>query len=847
MSSDRLALGTKCCVPRLPEPVVERPHLEKVLADGERLPVTLVSGPPGAGKTTLLASWVRSCLPGSAAWLSLDTQDNQSGRLAALVTAALADAGWVDPGVVDASDRPLDAALEDIRLRARPCVLVLDDVHELSSRSALDALAHLVARVPAQLDLVLSSRADPPVGLARLRLDDRLAEVRYTDLCFSPAEAADLFASHGLELSESHVRKLCGLVEGWAAGLRLAAAALQSEPEPAAFVTNAAATQAAASDYLLGEVLAREDDTAQDFLLRTSVADRLTADLAVALTGDQQAGERLADLQRRGLFLVELDDRECYRYHALFRALLQARLRQHQPAVAEELHRRAATWYLDQGLPAEAEDHARAGGDWRLVGRLVLRRWLTGTTEATDPFAAEPLAAISPDVILRTPELSTVAAAEACRWANREDADLYRSSLERTKPPTGDDGLWETARLLLDLTFGWTFGADERSLAAVESVLALDDPEPWTPRLRQLAVLAQAEMDIDGGDLDSARLRLEALADNGEPQWHRILAGALLAVLDAASGNLPAAEPRLAWVQAQLDADPAHPTTTHLARAAAALCAAQRGQQRGVAEALGVPGTLPPTAEWSSASLRCVDRVLQAAIRGQAPFFVSLDARTARHPLAARALVALGVLEVIDAKGRPIPVGGPGERAVTEARQRLTGTTTLARLRRTPAAATEVRLDPSAPRHPRTALEAAALAAIAAERQGDHATADRLMGEALDLSTATGIRAPLLDHASHLERVLERTPGGDVARTATALGLLDRLHHERGDGLVEPLTDREVEVLQHLPTMMSNAEIAYGLHLSVNTVKTHLKSVYRKLGVDGRRDAVLRGRELELL
>jgi LuxR family transcriptional regulator, maltose regulon positive regulatory protein len=847
MGHDPVPLGTKGCVPRLPDRLVSRPRLERLLVDGVRHPVTLVSGPPGAGKTTLLGSGLASAPPDRAAWLSLDQRDNEPGRLTALVAAALHTAGCADrPATVDpsTSDRQLDGAFEQLTRRGR-CVLVLDDVQELRSASALGTLTRLVTEAPDMLDVVLSSRADPPIRLERLRLDGRLAEIRYADLCFDRHEAAAFFAAHDVALTETESRALWERVEGWAAGLRLAACALRTEPDPRGFVADATATQTAVADYLFNEVLVREDDATQELLLRTSVAERLTPELAVALTGDARAGERLADLERRGLFLIGLGDHRCYRYHALFRALLQAHLRQREPDLIDGLHRRAAACYLAEHLPLEAEAHARAGRDWPLLGRLLLRRWLAGTTEETDPFAGDTLGGVSPADVLATPELALIAAAEACRWANREDADLYRGAANQAEAQEGDEEdrrRWTTACRLLDVTYGWTFGVDERSHAAVTELRRSDVPEAWTPRLRQLAVLASVEMDIGAGYLDRARHTLDELANHGEPQWHRVLAAAVLSLLDAAAGDVRAAEEQLEAVQGRLGTGADHPTTAHFVQVATALCAAQRGEQRRVAEALSAAGS---SVEWSSRSLRCVDRALHAATRSRAPFFVSLDGPTARHPLAERTLVALGVLEVIDAAGRPIAIGGDGERAVGHAR-RLLGTQEGDRSPSTTVPA-DAWLHITGRRHPRTLVEGGVLAAIAADRRGDHSTADRVLCETLEISATTGIRAPLLDHGAHIRPVLERTSGDLGPSAVTALDLLDRLHHHGPVTLVEPLTKREIDVLQHLPTLMTNAEIARGLRMSINTVKTHLKAVYRKLGVEGRRAAVLRGRDLELI
>jgi LuxR family maltose regulon positive regulatory protein len=847
---DHVSVGTRCCVPRLPDPLVRRPQLEERLADGVRCPVTLVSGPPGAGKTTLLASWVASAIRCRAAWLTVDGSDNQRGRLAALVVEALRRAGMLqEPTALSpaSDDHLLDAAFEQILGDGTDCVLVLEDVQELRSRSALRTLSYLLERAPTSLDVVLSTRADPPISWRRLWLEGRVGEIRHADLDFDEAEAAELIRAHGVDLSPQDIRTLWSRTAGWAAGLRLAACALQSEADPHRFVVNAAATQAAVSDYLLSEVLMRQDKATQDFLFRTSVAERLTPDLAMALTGDERSDERLLALVRRGLFVVvETDDETGYRYHALFRALLQARLKQRAPDLFDGLHGQAAVWYLANGMLGEAEVHARTAGDWELAGQLILDRWLEATVGEGDPFADDPLRGVPSEIVLRTPQLAMVAATEACHWSKREEADLYRAALDEMGPPMGagyrGDGqqrsTYETAQLLFDVSYGWAFGANDRSRAAVAALRELTATEVWTARIRQLALLAQAEQDIDAGDLDLARRDLADLAYQGDGGWHRTMGSAALAVVDASAGDVRAAEERLVDVLAEMDERPVHPTT-HFADLASALCAAQRGGQRRVGDALS---SASAPLEWSSRSLRYVDRALRAAVHGRAPFFVSLDAKTARHPLAERALVALGVLEVIDAQGRLIAIGAEGERVVAEAR-RLLGEDAVGQA----ADALTSWLDNGTSRHPRTVIEAGVLAAVATHQRGEHGVATRRLVDALDLSMATGIFAPLRVHGRPLRGLLEGSLDGLGSQVASALGLLDRLQYPSSQDPVEPLTDREIEVLQRLPTLMSNVEIAQGMHLSVNTVKTHLKAVYRKLGVDGRREAVLRGQDLELL
>lgn len=888
-----LAVGTKCSIPRVPETLVRRQRLETMLADGERAQVTLVCGAPGAGKTTLLASWLASSPAVDAAWLTLDGRDNEPRRFAALVTAALERAGTLQGigGPPYEGDDLLDAVFEHLARRGRTCVLVIDDLHELSSRSALRTLTHLVDQAPPVLDLVLCSRADPPVPWGRLVLAGRLRQVRNADLRFSPEEAGELFTHHGVTLGRDDTRALCDRTEGWAAGLRLAACALSGDADPRRFVLSAAATQVAVSDYLLTEVLDRQDEGVHQFLLRTSVVDRITPDLAVTLTGDARAGERLYALERRGIFLVEMDDDGSYRYHALFGALLRARLRLRDRALFVALHRKAALWHLANDMPRQAEEHARAAGEWRLVGRLVLRRWLDGTLDG-HRLEGDPTASVSPDAVASTPELSLVAAAQACWRGDRSAADLHRQAVAAAVPPEGaSTTAWGTARLVLDVEYARAFGDEVPARRAVRALFVGDGDlaGPWSARGVRLAAMRRAELDLTAGrdavarrglqelmallgevttpsDADRARPRqgaaggldglgygrdadLVALGRAGDP-WSAA-AGGLLALSDALAGRLDRADQAVAAAIAAAAGSSRSglPQAVHLARA---LTCAQRGEARGLTTSVtAMEDEQVPNRIWAA-----VREVVRFADRHHLRRPVAVDAEFGDQPLVGRTLVALGLLETIDRHGRVRLHGAPGERAVVNVRRALAGGSRSARASavRDGAEALDAWLgrveaddlgDQPVP-HPRTLIEAYLLSAVLAARRDEDAAADERLERALGLLDGTGVRAPFDQHADRLAPLLRRRATRPGSHQALAVDLADRLTSgERS--IVEALTDRELEVLNRLPTLMSNVEIAAGLHLSVNTVKSHLKAVYRKLGVDGRRHAVLRARELELI
>jgi LuxR family transcriptional regulator, maltose regulon positive regulatory protein len=828
-------------IPSAPDRLIRRDRLETRLGDDHRRPVTLVSGLPGAGKTTLIASWLRAD-DRPAAWVSLDERHDEPGRLARSVVKALAGAGAVpDPPRRRRSDAALvDQAVDT--LAQGPWVLVLDDVHHLRSPAALGALRLLLERVPPRLALVLCTRADPPVALGRMRLDGRLGEIRNADLEFTLDEATELLAAQGVDLRSDDVRALWSRTQGWAAGLRLAAGALAASGDPHELIVSATATEAALADYLLEEVLDRQDADVQDFLLRTSVAERLTPDLAALLTADHRAGERLDDLERSGVFLTDTTDDGWYRYHALFADLLRATLRRRHPELVREMHERAAGWLMANGRPADAERHARLAGDWPLVGRLAIDRWLAAALDDADP-VPDAASRVPAGALQETPALALVAAGAACRSGDRDAADLHRDHLDTLLGPVpgratrASGGLY---RHLLDLGHGWAFGTDARARAAAGALAVADEIDTATSAVRRLARLRTGEQAADLGRFDTAVATLDRLAGGRDEDWMAAEAAAVAALVTAAVGGPADAARRAAVVLGAGEIIEAHPTARRAAHLAAALACAQRGERRTALVHLDESAAAVAPA---SHVLQAVTSAARAALGPAGASSAWLDSATARHPLAAQALIACGVLEVVDPDRRVVAVGGPAERAVVRARQDLGRGAPEAARRGLDRA---LRRD-HPPVHIRTLIEAWVLCAMACDAGHDVPGAGAHLEAALDLVAYHGIRAPLLDHAAAVSAVLDRT---DIANhRGLVLELRDHLQQGGGRATspVEVLTDRETAVLQYLPTLMSNAEIAAGLHLSINTVKSHLKAVYRKLGVEGRRDAVLRGRELELI
>ena len=353
-------LETKLYVPRSPRALVPRPRLRELMDRGATSRLMLVSAPAGFGKTTVLAEWLAASLAAptdhrSVAWLSLDPSDNHPGSFWTYVIAALRSAA---PGVgasalalLHAAQPPpietvLTTLVNDLGAVANDVVLVLDDYHVIDARDVQEGMAFLLDHLPAQLHLVIGSRADPALPLARLRVRGELVEIRAADLRFTPDEAAAyLNGVMGLVLTARDVAALEGRTEGWIAALQMAALSMQGRDDVAGFIAGFAGDDRYVVDYPVEEVLQRQPDRVHTFLLQTSILGRLSGPLCDAVTGQDGGKAMLEALDRGNLFLVPLDDRRrWYRYHHLFADVLRARLLDEQPDLLPDLHRRASDW-----------------------------------------------------------------------------------------------------------------------------------------------------------------------------------------------------------------------------------------------------------------------------------------------------------------------------------------------------------------------------------------------------------------------------------------------------------------------------------------------------------------------
>ena len=417
----RPLVATKLFVPRLRRDLVARPRLLDRLGSEGRL--TLVSAPAGFGKTTLLASWVAADAGRRVAWLSLDPSDDDpvsfwTGVVAAL-DAAVPGVGAQCLGLLraaPASTEPLLAALINA-LAAVPddLWLVLDDYHLVRDRDVGQGLTFVVEHLPPQVHVVLSTRADPDLPLARWRVRGELVEIRAADLRFRSEEAAAyLDAATGVRLTSEQVQALEDRTEGWIAALQLAAISLEGRDDAGAFIDGFAGDDRYVVDYLVEEVLASQPLPVRDFLLRTAVLDRLTGPLCDAVLSRDDSGSVLPALERGNLFLMALDDRrEWYRYHQLFADVLRARLIAEQPDLVPVLHRRASQWYEEHDLLDAAVQHALAGADVDRAARLVEQAVPSIRRQRREAVVAGWLAALPDETVRHSPVLSVFAAALA--------------------------------------------------------------------------------------------------------------------------------------------------------------------------------------------------------------------------------------------------------------------------------------------------------------------------------------------------------------------------------------------------------------------------------------------------
>jgi LuxR family maltose regulon positive regulatory protein len=882
-------IATKLVAPPTPAHLIIRERLLDRLDAGARGPLVLICAPPGAGKTILLASWLRTRRPpGPVAWLSLEEDDNDASRLGADLLSALRTAGAIRRGSTLDRLAPPHGARADVflatlvnglaKLRS-PFLIVLDDVHELASPQAIRMLDFLVRHAPRQCHLLLSSRTDPPIPIERLRVSGALSELRSADLAFDRAETGKLYRQMDVDLCEVDVDTLWRRTEGWAAALRLAGLSAQSHCEPHEFVAEFAGTERAVADYLVSEVLRHAPAERRAFMLRTSVVDSLCAELGDALTGLEGSASTLAVLERSGV-PVELiaTSGPWYRYHPLFRELLRAHLRHAHSEEVPLLHRRAARWYAKHGHVESAIRHALAGESWEQAGSLIEEHWLELFISGASLSMRAQMSRLPAEAVAANPRLAVAFAGSRLEDGDVPGAERYLSLAQPAVSLQADAQLALSfaavallhARLQLD-------AARARRFADELSALAGTPGEAGWLRLRSFAQANLAATLMWSGELDLAEASLHeslAMARECECAHLELDCQAQLALASLLGGRLSAAE--YAALEALALAERCGLDESSAA-ASAYLAAGSVAYWRGEIErAEGLAGRAVNAAQVAAPSVRVACRVLQAAAlvaggpRSAREAIVTLDALSAAlrdqapvpgfllaflEDTQARALLAAG--ETAAARNLlAAPQANPMGHAALQVRYAEAalhaGQPDLAR--RILVEVQDASPGDSPSLAPRCAarVETWLLLALIDQADDERLAAAGALEQALELAEEDQICGPFLTGGSVLAALLERQAEHGTEHPALLEVLLDAIGQRSGAAgkpgmLAAPLTERELKILRYLPTMLSNAEIGVETFVSLNTVKTHLRSIYRKLDATSRADAVAQARTLGLL
>lgn len=836
--------------PAGPRGAVERPRLAARLDDALDAPLTLLAAPAGFGKTTLLLGWAAG-RPERLVWLSGDVVDDGPPFWSALLDAL---------GGVSTSEPAFDAVVRALEDAPEPVLVLVDDFHRIRSRSVLGPLAKLVANPPPQLHFVVATRRDPDLPLHRLRLAGHLVELRARDLAFNLAEAGTFFASAGVDLSDELVGLLLDRTEGWAAALRFAEISLRAHREQESFVRALARTEQAVSEYLVAEVLGAQSPTRREFLLSTSICERFDAGLADELTGGVDGDRMLAALERDHVFL-ELDGGgRWYRYHRVFAKLLRAELQRSEPRRVWELHRRAARYLAEDGDLLEALQHALAARDAAIADELVSQLWLEIDGRGDDRLANAIVEQLTPTVISERPHLALLAAWQRLR---RGDAAESRAWLKladagRARLDAPGRAAFDFGRCVVELRRTRRSG----DVDAVERVLErVARPQPLLGSSgagrRALVLAARGITAAWRGELAAALPTLEAALDAARRNRLGALeteVSGMLALVLAFRGDLARAARLARPLVAEADAE-----AREIAEASAGLLALARcnldwdeleearelaERARSTAEALGDRSACVAARALSLAAVAYTDDHEDVARLELAA--LALEAGDAELPGLVRPLIDVCRLRLECDPAAAADATGPEVR-VALARLRLSehdvaGAATLLD------GVLDERTAPQA-----TLVEAAVLRGVAAERSGAGDEARFAVERALELAESDAIRRPFTSGGPEVAAILRRTIRHGTAHrwlAGSLLAVVDgraaRDGHQARE-LLEPLSVRETVVLRYLPTLLSNQEIAGELFVSVNTVKTHLKSIYRKLGVNDRREAVKLARELRLV
>ncbi len=924
-------LTTKLHIPAAHPGCILRPQLTQKLGQGlwhvqnelflRRL--TLIAAPAGYGKSTLLYEWVRHLdLP--VAWVTFDDADNHLGRFLQYVTASLQtiqpDVGRLDLGGLQSSGEAVSSELisnlvialvNDLANIRRPFLLVFDDYHTLQDRGIHQVVTLLLEHLPQNLSLVIATRADPPLPLSRLRARRQMTEVRANDLRFSDSEAQRFFQEvMKLALQDDEVAALTGITEGWVAGLQMAALALQGRPDSAGFIRTFSGRERFVIDYLFEEVLSRQRESVQNFLVQTSILERLSGPLCDAVwegslqegASCAQAGQSILEyLESANLFLVPLDDeRQYYRYHHLFSDLLRHRLQRSFPALVPGLHARAAAWFEAQGSAPEAFEHWIAAGNYARAAQVVVRYGYSYFERADFQLLSGWLQHIPPELIQSQPWLCIFHSWGLIFTGRYGEADLYLRAAEKELGPISAmspadrceqyghvaasraflasrsqdaEGIIHYAGLALQYV-----SADKRALRTyVAFFLGTGRYKKDQYTLAQESWREAARLGKEAGNVMIAVNSLVTLAELNRIQGklHESLGvceEAARLALDERGRPLPvAAEMYVGRARLYYEWNDFASAGADFAEAAKLmklylgfdLKVEYNAWLAGLHLAAGSPAL-------------AADLIHEIEASDRQPFYKSAAAFLAWRINYYLALGDLAMVKQIlsqqDWNLEDKNIFAWADAFIAYARvlveqkefQRAADLLEACRIRLE-------RCELWAP-----ALKALIVQARIAHRQGEPVLARERIRRALTLAEAEGFVRVFVDEGEEVKDLIAGERSALAAMDAAGeeklrrVSYMDRLlaafpSAARQDavspppsvptppvwgadaGLVEALTGREMEVLRLIADGFSNKEIAERLVVTVGTVKTHTSNIYRKLDVVGRTRALARARELNLI
>jgi len=863
----------KTVVPELPIEFTARPRLRARLDEAVAGQLVVVIAPAGSGKTLLLADWARNSGGPETAWVSLDTDDNDPRRFwSAIATALLAlpsatqDARGQQLTAIESL--PLDADLAEavadtLESLDPPVRLVLDVVHELTGHEVLRDLTRLIRRNPAGTQIVLASRSDPPISIPRLRLEGRLHEIRADVLRFSVEETTTLLRAASLELSPSQVAVLHSRTEGWAAGLRLAALALRRTDDPARFLRDFSGDENSVAEYLTGEILDGLTPETRDFLRVVSVCSPLPAELATDLAGRPDA-ERVLDDLRQETPLIERTAPGSYRIQALLRSYLVADLARSRPHDYRELQAEAARFWFHAGEPVHALRHAERAGDGELITRLVRGSGVVLLLGGDLGPLRRALAAVGADARRTDPWLALTAAITHLDARALPTAAAELENARRAWPRTPDADLesLRTSAVLLAAGLGLAvvpFGTpgDDAEPPGGES-------EPTEPEVAALLHASRAAAEFGnpaGTDVARARAELAQALDLARAHdlgYLEVQSLTMLATLDAIRGDLRPMAATAGEAVAAATRHGRHPSAWSAAAmgmiAYADLLAGRPAAATARAEeVLGTWDPLPPEAAYT------LHAVHGAAVadQGRRPAGLA-EVQAARAefgntPATPQMIAGLALLEhriaVLNGNPRAAAevadsldqaVGTRSETLLVKAwTEMAAGRYDLAR------ALVPRMLEPEMPLLLLTRVEAHLLEAEAALQGGEEEAGRAALEVALAEGEAMGVARPFALAGPCTQELL--TARARLNGRGRFSAQVTEARAAVVPDVAVPLSEREMAVMALLPSLLSAREIAGEFTVSVNTVKSHIRSIYAKLGVSTRREAVRRAQERGLV